>query len=221
LTGVKIRENSNELVLRDAEDREVSIPISEIAERVNGGSIMPAGLTDNLTEAEFIDLVKFLSELGKLGPYAPSTARVARRWQALDPQTPGLSDLLIAAPATVVTRDDLNWGPAYSRVSGDLPVSDLPVVVYPIGGVKASFARTEIEVTTGGAVLLKWNDVGGLTLWVDGKPVPMEPVTRLELTPGRHSVVVRLERANRTGELRVELGDAPDSPAQARFAAGK
>jgi len=221
LTGVKIRENATELVLRDAEDREVSIPITEIAERVNGGSIMPAGLTDTLTEAEFVDLVRFLSELGKLGPYAPSTARVARRWQALDPRTPGLSELLIAAPATVVTREDLTWGPAYSRVSGDLPVGDLPVVVYPIGGVQAGFARTEIEVTTGGPVKVRWNDIAGLSLWVDGRPVPMERELTLDLAPGRHRLVVRVERAARTGEVRLELADLPGSPAQARFAAGK
>ena len=61
LNGVKIRENGTELVLRNAEDVELSIPIADIEERVNGGSIMPAGLTDTLTEQELIDLVRFLS----------------------------------------------------------------------------------------------------------------------------------------------------------------
>ncbi|MCY2966681.1 MAG: sorbosone dehydrogenase, partial [Planctomycetota bacterium] len=155
LNGVKIRENANELILRNADDVELSIPVSEIAERVNGGSIMPAGLTDTLTQSELVDLVRFLSELGKLGPYAPSQARVARRWQGLDPATPGLRDLLIAAPATVVSRQDLVWSPVYTRVAGELPLPDLPVVIYPIGGVKANFARTQVEVTTGGKVALK------------------------------------------------------------------
>jgi len=31
-----------------------------------GGSLMPAGLADNLTRGELVDLVRFLSELGKL-----------------------------------------------------------------------------------------------------------------------------------------------------------
>ena len=46
---------------------------------------MPAGLTDTLTRGELVDLVRFLSELGKIGPYAVSKARVFRRWQVLDP----------------------------------------------------------------------------------------------------------------------------------------
>ena len=42
---------------------------------------MPDGLVDSLTRQEFVDLVRFLSELGKVGPYAPNPARLVRRWQ--------------------------------------------------------------------------------------------------------------------------------------------
>ena len=31
---------------------------------------MPVGLADTLTRGELVDLVRFLSELGKVGPYA-------------------------------------------------------------------------------------------------------------------------------------------------------
>ena len=44
---------------------------------------MPAGLTDTLTRGELVDLVRFLSELGKIGPYAVGKDRVFRRWQVL------------------------------------------------------------------------------------------------------------------------------------------
>ena len=46
---------------------------------------MPAGLTDTLTRDELVDLVRFLSELGKIGPYSVGQARVVRRWQVLQP----------------------------------------------------------------------------------------------------------------------------------------
>jgi len=221
LNGVKVRENSTELVLRNAEDVEISIPVTEISERVNGGSIMPAGLTDTLTERELVDLVRFLSELGKVGPYAPSQARVARRWQALDPATPKLSEILISAPASVPGRQDLAWTPVYSQVSGDLPLSDLPVVIYPIGGVRTNIFRTEIDVTTEGAVGLRLNDVTGLSLWIDGKPVTVANDVSVDLSRGTHTVLLRVELAKRQQAVRLELTDIADSPARARFVTGK
>ena len=48
----------------------MAIPSSSIEEQKPGGSLMPAGLTDTLTRGELADLVRFLSELGKIGPYA-------------------------------------------------------------------------------------------------------------------------------------------------------
>jgi len=221
LNGVKVRENSTELVLRNAEDVEISIPVSEISERVNGGSIMPAGLTDTLTERELIDLVRFLSELGKVGPYAPSQSRVARRWQTLDPATPKLSEILISAPGSVPGRQDLVWTPVYSQVSGELPLSDLPVVIYPIGGVRTNIFRTEIDVTTEGAVGLKFNDITGLSLWIDGKAVTVANEVATDLSRGTHTVLLRVELAKRQQPIRVELSDIVDSPARARFVTGK
>ena len=92
-TGIKVRQTGNELVLRDAEDREVTIPLSSIDDQKTAGSIMPAGLADGLTRPELVDLVRFLSELGKVGPYAVGTRRVCRRWQVLEP-TPEARDAL-------------------------------------------------------------------------------------------------------------------------------
>ena len=53
---------------------------------------MPEGLTDTLTKQEFADLVKFLSELGKVGgAYAPNKARLVRRWQVIEPNGENLN----------------------------------------------------------------------------------------------------------------------------------
>src|SRR5207237_10689678 len=70
--GIKVRETPTELVLRTQEDKEVSIPVKDIAERGNTRSLMPDGLADPLTTQEFADLVRFLPEPGKVGPYGPS-----------------------------------------------------------------------------------------------------------------------------------------------------
>ena len=67
LSGVKVRETDKDLILRDAEDRELAIPIKSIDDQAQGKSLMPAGLVDQLTRDELRDLVRFMTELGKVG----------------------------------------------------------------------------------------------------------------------------------------------------------
>jgi hypothetical protein len=101
LSGVRVRQSDKELVLRDAVRDEIIIPADKIDLKKEIGSIMPAGLADLLTDGEFLDLVRFLSELGKPGPYAVTAAPVVRRWRVVD-----------AAGIAI---------PGYSTVSGSLP----------------------------------------------------------------------------------------------------
>src|SRR5262249_54166250 len=84
IAGIPVRQTEKELVLRDAEDREVTISVKDIELKEQGGSLMPEGLADMLARAELVDLVRFLSELGKVGPYSVSKARLVRRWQVLE-----------------------------------------------------------------------------------------------------------------------------------------
>lgn len=64
--GYVIREEGSELVLNDiVQKAAVTIPKSQIQQRRQSGSAMPPGLVDQLSREEFVDLVKFLSELGK------------------------------------------------------------------------------------------------------------------------------------------------------------
>jgi putative heme-binding domain-containing protein len=100
LSGIRVRESADELILRDAIRDEISIPKKSIQAQKTIGSIMPAGLADLLTEAELLDLVRFLSELGKPGPWQVGAAPAVRRWR--------------------VKQGEL-WLPAYSGVSGTLP----------------------------------------------------------------------------------------------------
>src|SRR5262249_53053609 len=115
--GIPVRQTERELVVRDAEDKEITIPLDRIEEKTPGASLMPDGLTDPLTRGELLDLVRFLSKLGKVGPYAPTSARVIRRWQALEP-TREAYQLLGRTSYTSAAGNDpsLTWTPAYSRV---------------------------------------------------------------------------------------------------------
>lgn len=63
--GYKVRENNQELVLRDVlQNQEVRIRASNIQTQRTLGSLMPTGLVNHLTGAEFRDLLRYLSELG-------------------------------------------------------------------------------------------------------------------------------------------------------------
>jgi putative heme-binding domain-containing protein len=64
--GYVIQDEGAELVLNDIlQKATVTIPKNQIQQRRQSGSAMPAGLVDALTREEFVDLVKYLSELGK------------------------------------------------------------------------------------------------------------------------------------------------------------
>jgi putative heme-binding domain-containing protein len=128
LSGVRVRQNEKELVLRDAARDEMIIPLDSIEKKKEIGSIMPAGLADLLTDAEFLDLIRFLSELGKPGAYAVTAAPVIRRWRVPD-----------AAGVEV---------PAYSTVAGFLP-ADVPCAKGEINVVTPGLIRIRLNSTKG------------------------------------------------------------------------
>ena len=90
VTGVKVRDADREIVVRDADDRVITVARDTIAAAHEAGSIMPVGLVDELTRAELIDLTRFLSELGKSADYAVGSAQRFRTWDVLDAPAGGL-----------------------------------------------------------------------------------------------------------------------------------
>ena len=128
VTGIKLRQTDTALVLRDADDREVSLPLAAIDEQKPAGSLMPAGLVEAMTESELLDLVRFLSELGKIGPYAVSKEQVMRRWQVLEMNPEAVQALRRTSLDAAIVEPSLAWSPAYSTVAGVLPLDAIPRV---------------------------------------------------------------------------------------------
>ncbi|MDB5333808.1 MAG: hypothetical protein JWP03_4959 [Phycisphaerales bacterium] len=63
-----LREDAGELVIRDlARDAEVRLRKDTIAKKTQRGSVMPPGLADTLTRAEFRDLIRYLASTGHAG----------------------------------------------------------------------------------------------------------------------------------------------------------
>jgi putative heme-binding domain-containing protein len=63
--GIIVAGNDAELTLRDPAGAEHVVPQADVAKREFIGSLMPAGLTDNLSPEDLRDLFAYLSQLGK------------------------------------------------------------------------------------------------------------------------------------------------------------
>ena len=63
--GIIVAGNDAEITLRDPAGAEHPIAQADIAKREFIGSLMPAGLTDNLSPEDLRDLFAYLAQLGK------------------------------------------------------------------------------------------------------------------------------------------------------------
>lgn len=154
--GAIAREDDNELVIRDAVGNENRIAKSEVASnQISPVSLMPPGLTASLREDEFVDLVRFLSELGKDGDFKTPSNRFLREWQALMPHERTRDE--IGHQGMIIFTEEIDsyvWLPIYAKVNGSLPVDETPDVVGR-GANRYAVARTFIEATDAGPVRLK------------------------------------------------------------------
>ena len=208
-SGTLVRENTEQLVLRDATNREVPIAKNNIANRsISNTSLMPAGLIDILTPQERIDLFRFLSELGKPGPFDASKGNVARSWRI----RPGSHDLEQFGEDRFVSSN-LNgpeWLPAFSLVDGRLTAESLKegLNVGKYTGLIGVYAGTQLQVPKSGPVHMKFSGAPGAAVWIDGKPANAgsEEITA-ELPAGTHAIVVRLDPKKLPAQIRLESSD--------------
>ncbi len=64
-TGIRVQESKEALILRGVVEERIVIPKRTIDQRSEGRSLMPEGLVDALPRQALLDLVSFLSTLGK------------------------------------------------------------------------------------------------------------------------------------------------------------
>ena len=222
LTGIRVRETPTMLVLRDDQDKEIVIPTKEIDEKVPSKvSLMPEGLTDTLTRAEMLDLVRFLSELGKGERWSIGRSRVARRWEVLQPNKAAYDAYFARGVGSYTTNPaGLSWEPVYSTVAGALPLAGLPALRPGKAGPATVIVQAKLEAAAASKVRLKLA-TKGLSAWLDGDPVSGADVLDLDLKPGRHTLTFAVNPGERKDRpLRVEIEDGPASAA-VRFAGGK
>jgi putative heme-binding domain-containing protein len=222
VNGIKTREADGKLYLRTADDKELVIVEKDIDEKSQSRSLMPDGLGDQLTRQEFVDLIKFLSELGKIGNYAPNKARVFRKWQIFEASNDNMNLLRRQRAAAAAENPSLFlWTTNYTKVSGELPLDALPKLTIWNGTEPIAMLQAQIDATTAGPVKLKFNSVEGLTLHVGPTPVEVKPETVIEVKPGTNVLTISLNMNLRKNPVKVELEDVQGSPARAGVVNGK
>lgn len=185
-TGIVVRETAQELILRDADGKEVALPRATIRERTPGRSLMPVGLVDHLFDNEQRDLFRFLSELGKPGPFDAARNQAAKAWR------------VAAADGTAderLQRGDESaalWAPITTTVGGALLKSEVRVLA---GRSESVYAATRFEVPKAGRATLTFGKSAPAAGWVDGKPLEKAAQVSLDLAAGTHILVIRLDVA--------------------------
>lgn len=220
IMGYLVADKPSEIVMRDVTGHEIAIPKGNIKTREKiPGSLMPPGLTASLDKQEFIDLVNFLSKLGRSGNFRVPAERFVRRWQAV-PANDEVRDRITKGGAEIVSKDDkLGSESHYSTASGTLPINELPIVEID-GGKRLSFVKFQIEVLTPGDVTLSFNDAGGIMAWADIKAAAIQNgELTASLAPGTHQITLAVDRnLRKEGSLLIQL---VDGGAQTRLVMGK
>ena len=202
VTGLFIRETAEELILRSADGKDVSVPRNKIAARQNAPSLMPAGLIDGLFEQEQRDLFRFLGELGKAGPFDVTKSQAAKLWRVL-PGEPAQH----AATQELARRGDnklSNWQPLTTTTAGALLGGEVRAICQS-GPV---YLATRFEATKAGVVKLKLDrQPPSVAIWLDGRNMRAGQEIAADVSRGVHTLVLRLNAQDLPPRLVLRSAD--------------
>lgn len=170
MTGIPARENATELIIRPGPGVELPLIKANIVSRENIGSIMPAGLVDAMDYVPRRNLMAFLGEVGKPGPFDASKSNVARLWVFGD-QPPGA--LAKSAAPTAV----------YTLVNGQLTKEFNPGRLYATARLTTAAATAKPLIFT-----------GVKAAWLDGQPLEIKAGKASASIPaGNHALTVEVD----------------------------
>jgi len=206
-SGILVRETNDQLILRDASNKDVSVSKNNIQKKTISGSLMPAGLIDGLTAAEQSDLYRFLSELGKPGEYDASKGNVARLWR-LYPVTVDTAQF----GDERVLNQSLNtpdWLPSFSLVDGRLPRIELEkrMAAVHYRNPDGVYGAVQFEAARAGVAHFQIENLGNAPVWIDGKPAVRNQDISAEVASGTHTLAIRFDGKKLPDHVRITTND--------------
>ncbi|MEZ5387071.1 MAG: hypothetical protein R3F13_16305 [Prosthecobacter sp.] len=211
VSGGLVTDGVEELTIRDPANQIIKVAKSAVASRqMSPVSMMPAGLTASLREDEFVDLVRFLSELGREGDYKTQPNRYVRTWKIMGKMEQKDNDHVRHVGSFALNDESYPypWQIMFSKVSGELPLADLPPAqrMYPWFPKIAQFG---LKLDNEGKVKLGFSSVDGIVVAVDDAELKeLSTEQTLDLPAGTHRISILVTRD--AGELevfRVEILD--------------
>ena len=220
ITGGLVRDSDSELVIRMVDGSFKNIKTSVIEKKeISPVSLMPPGLTASLRKDEFIDLMSFLSALGKEGEYKVPPGRSVRRWRTLpkDSKTSGLIKTK-GIQYTLNGKNNLPWKPVYSFVDGGLPLAEMGIN----NGFnnRLSIAKFEIEVSIPGKIGIGIKNPKGLQLLTGGEMIEAKKNSSFTFSQGRHEIYVIVDNDIRESDLFIKIVDVDGSQGAAELITG-
>lgn len=213
--GAVAREDKNEIVIRDAAGNENRIAKNQIKNQtISPVSLMPPGLTLQLREDEFIDLVRFLSELGKEGDFKTTATTYIRSWQVLQPHE-RTRDYIGFYGKKIFGEDDktYQWTKLYAKVDGHLPVNEMPSVVGR-GRNRYGVARFEFKAPSNTKLKLKIEGkTKDMNLFLNEQEVKLPEngntaLLDIPVKPGDHRITISGLKGWGLDQFRVAVVDA-------------
>lgn len=212
ITGIVIDRDDQRVNLRDATGALVTLPTADIDEEEEGKSLMPQGLTKFLTREELVDLIKFISELGRPGPYAIRTVPTVQRWRVLRglpvelqgdvPNVENFREFVLDTPPEA-------WQSAYGTAQGELPLSELGKPGQTL------FLQGEFKVVESGEIEIVLKAPPGTHFWIDAEPFDADVPVRRPYEAGMHRLTLRSTvDANPRSTIHVEMTKPAGSKAQ-------
>jgi putative heme-binding domain-containing protein len=215
VVGTLAHETAAALTLLVAGEGPVTIPRPTIAQRLDAGSSMPAGLVANLPPDELRDLVKFLSALGRTARFDASRRGVARQWHLYlvtsQNQPLGVEHVVRGE----LSRGD--WHAAAALTNGDLVAEQMrepyPALQGRLDNPRGFYVATHFTAAAAANVTFTLEGHAQVAdAWLNGAVVPFGPALTLAIRAGENALVLRLPENALPARLRLESSDVTFTP---------
>lgn len=201
--GAIAQDSGDELQIRDAGNNVHKLVKSEVAQStISPVSMMPPGLTASLREDEFVDLVKFLSELGREGAYKMPANRYLRAWRTMGAMTPADIDHVRHVGLFELNKRENKypWAVRLSMVNGEVPLQEISEVKMHPWYPKA-IIQSDLEMASAGKVTLRLSHHEGVIVSYGDKVLSdVGELVTLDLPAGVSAVSILIGRA--AGEVK-------------------
>jgi putative membrane-bound dehydrogenase-like protein len=205
LTGLVIEETKEHLLLRDANGKDMKIPLKEIVQRAkNPKSIMSTDLVGYLTEEDLIDVVEYLATLKQ-------PALTIEQWHIIGPFPNDMSKAFppergVQLAAEYEGKDGkVKWRTVKPDGTGYV---DLHAFFAPSSADIVSYLTCEVESPVDQPAVLSFGTDDEAKLWLNGTQV-FSHQRHDAVTPHRDRVEVKLKQGKNTILLKINNGDGP------------